>query len=203
MLFFNTENTDQRYALGDFPIEIKISDCSSAIWDSNIQICPMESKRLLFQLFGPSDYSSYLKHSRTSFFLVSSNIPVYFSAHSVSAQDTDTTTSAIMSLKVQCAAMLCTSVLFIESNELQMEWNEHQSTYNNSELQVWNRSECTLLYRIEDIKENEAENRNCRLIYSSFSAIQSSAQQSGIEFTVPPFASQRIFVSATVEKVIF
>eukprot|EP01036_Dinobryon_divergens_P027609 gene27611-36411_t len=172
------EHTDQRNTVADFPIEIKISDANSgAIWDSDIRIYPKESKRLLFQLFGPSSYS---KHNY---------------------MDKDATTSTIMSVKIRCAATLCTSVLFIENNELQTRWSEQESGYEKSEIQVWNRSECSLHYRIEDVvDEHDTEQNWCKLSYSPCSGSQNSSGKSGNDFIVPPFASQRIVIATTVEK---
>lgn len=117
--------------------------------------------------------------------------------------DKDATTSIIMSVKIRCAATLCTSVLFIENNELQTRWSEQESGYEKSEIQVWNRSECSLHYRIEDVAdEHDTEQNWCKLSYSPCSGSQNSSEKSGNEFMAPPFASQRIVITTTVEKVI-
>lgn len=84
-----------------------------------------------------------------------------------------------------------------------MRGNEQESGYEKCEIQVWNRSECSLLYRIEDeVEENDTEKNWCKLSYSPCSASQNSAGNGANEFLVPPFASQRIVIATTVEKVI-
>lgn len=143
-----------------------------------------------------STHTTFQKHSKTSYFHVSSSLLLKYEV-AMNFKEQGMSTSELASiLKINCAVKLCTSVLFIENTDVEIKWKNDIMCYEKGELQIWNRSECQLCYQLT---QSDTELGTCIFSYS-ISNEQMIATALRREFIVPPFASQILLISADTKE---
>ncbi|KAJ1431221.1 hypothetical protein B484DRAFT_44485, partial [Ochromonadaceae sp. CCMP2298] len=193
----------------EFPVGLCVAsqvggeDVASSL---ELRLLPLQSVPLWVRLVAVQHASG--RHQRTSFFKVSSALRLLCNAHSEAAQETETarTEGSETWVEVECeyTAMLCTSVLYLDTAEITLDSCVAGETYTRA-FQIWNRSESVLSYCIEFMGGAGADVPSAPFVFRDEESEEEigvgvHAQagpdgDSGTALAIPPFASRRICIT--------
>jgi len=177
--------------LGDSPqYDDTLNDMFIDTLQEDIQ-CPSNSTRYFLVILTSAVFANSYREiykispwAGTSYFNISAVInfqTIYYSSF-MTGQKRSFTTSLPLS------ASLCTSILYVDQTEIEFEACILGNTYVR-DLQIWNRSECRLIYRITPI-DNSLPTENCPLRFTEFDSSRQLQFQKILE--IAPYASKRI-----------
>jgi hypothetical protein len=187
----------------DFPGIIKVFDVDTGLdFDDEaflqmatdlpqeeISIAPQETKQVL-AMFSPLFLDRNPKTSaRTSFVNISTDIDFIYRTETESTTVDETNEF----LRIGVTATLCTSILFVDDGEIEFINCLVGNTYVR-DIQIWNRSECSLSFRICEEKQSTS---NLQITFQEFDTGRLLPFARPIH--IAAFASKRIRVTFRAE----
>lgn len=176
----------------NFPVQVKLSDAKDPTGDESSLIIPeFETRELNLLLLPIENEIIAQQHYATSFFKVSSSVKAEYWKETSGRNDE--VSELVEEVTITYTATLCTSILYVEETEIVFEACQPGNLkHAEKDLQIWNRSECTLICKIDKIVDTS---KNPRLQHDCITfedRDSGKAVNTGDEIIVAPFSSKRV-----------